>query len=84
MNPSSLSYLLALDRQRELLAQAESSPWSEPRRIADTANPRGRRRDRLRLRGSGITRALCRSVGRSRSSEEVPEAAGSPVERRTT
>lgn len=46
MSPSSLSYLLALDRQRELLAQAESSPRSEPRRIAGTADPRGRRRDR--------------------------------------
>jgi hypothetical protein len=84
MNRSSLSYLLALDRQRELLAQAESSPRSEPRRIAGTANPRGRRRDRLRLRGAGITTALCRSVGRSRSSEDVPEAADSPVDRRTT
>jgi hypothetical protein len=50
MKPSSLTYLLALDRQRELLAQAESSrtPRSELRRMASTANPRGRRRGALR------------------------------------
>jgi hypothetical protein len=60
MNPSSLTYLLALDRQRELLAQAESSrtPRSELRRIAGTANPRGRRRGALR-------RALLRAGARA-------------------
>ena len=60
MNPSSLSYLLALERQRELRARAESSPrprWGR-RRIAGTANPRGQCRGALR-------RVLLKAVARA-------------------
>jgi hypothetical protein len=67
LNPISLSYRLALDRQRELLAQAERSrrPWWELRKVAGTAKPRGRRRRALR-------RALLEPGGRATRRFDLP------------